>query len=152
MLLIYQPSRTQATSTVHFSASREQLMKLDGYVLRVYATPSGISLYNDLLLLFSSVLVLALQISSSFLGAGTSGKPHKVLKEHQTRVKGRSSQSHFHRHDPEQVIVSVVFSYHICKIRVFKDFSILLSMIFTSLMEPNTESSTAIYIKIFSHF
>lgn len=73
MLLIYQPSRTQATSTVHFSASREQLMKLDGYVLRVYATPSGISLYNDLLLLFSSVLVLALQISSSFLGAGTSG-------------------------------------------------------------------------------
>lgn len=69
MLLIYQPSRTQAASTMHFSPSREQLMKLDGYVLRVYATPSGISLYNDfLLLMFSSVLVLALQINSSFSG------------------------------------------------------------------------------------
>ena len=69
MLLIYQPSRTQATSTVHFSASREQLMKSDGYVLRVHATPWGISLYNDfLLLMFSSVLVLALQINSSCSG------------------------------------------------------------------------------------
>ena len=149
MLLIYQPSRTQATSTVHFSASREQPRKLDGYVLRVYATPSGISLYNDLLLLFSSVLVLALQVSSSFLGAGTSGKPHKVLKE---PVKSHSSQSLFHRHDPERAIVSVVLSHHICKIRIFKDFSILLSMVFTPLMGPNRELSTAIYIKIFSHF
>lgn len=104
-------------------------MKLDGYVLRVHATPSGISLYNDLLLLFSSVLVLAFQISSSFLGAGTSGPDQSQGSQFPEPL----------RDDPEQGIVSVVFSYHICKIRIFKDFSIRRSMIFTSLMGANTE-------------
>lgn len=115
------------------------------YVLRAYATPSGISLHNDFfLLMFSSVLVLALQLNSFFQGTATSGKLHEALKEPQTRARDHGSHSHFHHtlSNLEQAMISLVFSFHICKFRrssymIFKESSVLLITIFTFLMGPN---------------